>query len=66
MMEYYATDDRRLVLRYEAGLMERYDYYLDRWVEDREMFSIYIGEPLVDVVTKTEAHQCIETVRQER
>ncbi len=50
----------RVVLWMGGTGIHRFDYDSDRWVEDRSMFGIYIGSPLVEPITEQQAKGTIQ------
>ena len=68
-MEYYVeytlyTTDIPLLMRFpDDRFPERYDYRSNKWITDKTLNRIYIGEILVDVITEQEAKRIIENVK---
>lgn len=56
-MTYY-TNGRR-VARIEKGSLESYCYPIGKWVEDRSLLDMYIGELDLKEVTEEEANAII-------
>ncbi len=65
MFKYYIEsfskpDKKPLLIRFsEVTLTERYDYKLQKWVEDINMDAMFFGEILVDSIPEEKAKEII-------
>jgi len=58
--EFPVLGESRMVLWMGGSGIHRFDYGTGGWVEDREMYSIYIGSPLVAPITEQQARGTIQ------